>query len=117
MASRSTLSVSVTAVSIATGDKECIDLPNKALTELFTHKETIDEDDIITVNIMLYLKDWCNISHEAYYKLAKLCKGMPRHYKLKQNISELNSFWDIKPNPNDLSNSPWKNVFISNYRA
>ena len=95
------LPVSVTAVSMATGDKECIDLPDSALTELFTHEETIDEDDVNTVNMMLYLKDWHNISHEAYHELAKVCKDMPRHYKLKQKISELNSLWDIKPTPND----------------
>ena len=85
------LPVSVTAVSMATGDKECIDLPDSALTELFTHEETIDEDDVNTVNMMLYLKDWHNISHEVYHELAQVCKDMPRHYKLKQKISMLNS--------------------------
>ena len=58
------LPVSVTVVSMATGDKEC-------LAELFRHEETIDVDDINIVNMMLYLKDCHNISHET--SCAKIC--------------------------------------------
>ena len=90
----------VTAISMATGKAESIDLPNSALADLFRHEE-VDENDVDAVNMMLYIKDWHNISHEAYHELAKLCKEMPRHYRLKQRISELNSLWDVKPTPND----------------
>ena len=69
--------MSVTAVSMATGKTETIDLPSSALAELFRHEEEVDGDDIDKVNMMLYIKDWHNISHEAYHELAKLCKEMP----------------------------------------
>ena len=73
------LPVSVTAVSMATGKTESIDLPTSALAELFRHEDEIDENDVDAVNMMLYIKDW-HISHEAYHELAKLCKEMPRQY-------------------------------------
>ena len=92
--------MSVTAISMVTGKAESIRLPNSALAELFRHEE-VDEDDVDAVNMMLYIKDWHNVSHEAYHELAKLCKEMPQHYRLKQRISELNSLWDIKPTPHD----------------
>ena len=34
--------------------------------------------------------------------MAKLCKAMPRHYKLKMKISELNHLWEIQPTPNGI---------------
>lgn len=76
------LPVSVTAVSMATGKTESIDLPTSALAELFRHEDKIDENDVDAVNMMLYIKDWHNISHEAYHELAKLCKEMLRQYIL-----------------------------------
>ena len=32
--------------------------------------------------------------------MAKVCKQMPRHYKLKNRIAELNKLWHIRPTPN-----------------
>ena len=46
------LQVSVTAVSMATGKTESIDLPNSALAELFRHEDEIDENDVDAVNMM-----------------------------------------------------------------
>ena len=31
--------------------------------------------------------------------MAQLFKGMPRHYKLKERIAELNKLWEIRPTP------------------
>lgn len=77
-----------------------IDLRNQALAELFQCEE-VDEDDLDMINMALYLKDWYNISHDAYHELAKLSKELLRQYKLKRRISELNSLWNICPTPND----------------
>ena len=49
--------------------------------------------------MMLYVKDKYNISGSAYHELASLCREMPRHYRLKQRITELNSKWNIIPTP------------------
>ena len=32
--------------------------------------------------------------------MSKICRQMPRHYKVKQRIAELNSMWNIRPTPN-----------------
>ena len=34
--------------------------------------------------------------------MAKACKEMPRHYKLKNRIVELNKLWNIRPTPNGM---------------
>ena len=49
--------------------------------------------------MMLFIKDKYNVSGSAYYEMASLCSQMPRHYRLKQRISELNSKWSIRPTP------------------
>lgn len=48
---------------------------------------------------MLYVKDRFNVSGQAYHEMASLCKQLPRHYRLKQRISELNDEWEIIPTP------------------
>ena len=88
------------------------------------HEEATMEDeqaDVDRLNMTLYLKDRHNISGimlltthtvelsiiilfichvgSAYHELAQLFKGMPRHYKLKKRISELNAKWNIFPTP------------------
>ena len=48
---------------------------------------TTDECD--TISMMLYVKDRYDISNKAYHEMARICRGMPRHYLLKQRITEL----------------------------
>ena len=52
---------------------------------------------------MLFIKDWYNVSDGAYHELAKVCKEMPRQYRLRQRITELNSLWNIRPTPNNTN--------------
>lgn len=61
--------------------------------------EELTEKDADIVSMMLYIKDRYNISGSAYHELASLCHQMPRHYRLKDRISELNSKWRIVPTP------------------
>lgn len=61
----------------------------------------MDDSALDTVNI-LYLKNWYNISHGAYHKLAKVCKEMPRQFKIQERISELNKLWKFSPTPNNM---------------
>ena len=49
--------------------------------------------------MMLLIKDSYNVSSDAYHEFAKLTKEMPRHYRLKKQISELNCLWKIVPTP------------------
>ncbi len=49
--------------------------------------------------MILFVKDWYNVSGDAYHELASICKELPWHYKIKQRIAELNRRWNIKPTP------------------
>ena len=81
-----------------TGETETITLetPN-----LHSAQDSLDETELDTLNMMLYVKDKYNISGCAYHEMAQLCKKMPRHYQLKQRIAELNKLWNIFPTPNN----------------
>ena len=61
--------------------------------------ESLPHNDQDIVSMMLYVKDRYNISGNAYHEMASLCRQMPRHYTLKQRISELNAQWNIYPTP------------------
>ena len=37
-----------------------------------------------------------------FHEMAKLCRAMPRHYKLQLKVAELNHLWDIRPTPNGI---------------
>ena len=64
-------------------------------------QDSLNETKLDILNMMLYIKDKYNISGSAYHEMAQLCKEMPRHYQLKQRISELNKLWKIFPTPNN----------------
>jgi hypothetical protein len=87
------------------------------------------EEEVNIINMILYLKDRYNISGvfsticvctwcicvvmlcvtcyvpivyiigNAYHEMAQLFKSMPRHYKLKNRISQLNTLWNISLTP------------------
>ena len=63
------------------------------------NEEEIGEQEADVVSMMLYVKDRYNISGSAYHELASLCRQMPRHYRLKERIAELNLKWSIQPTP------------------
>lgn len=59
----------------------------------------VSEEEVDTINMMLYVKDKFNVSGGAYHEMAQLCRDLPRHYKLKDRIAELNKLWNIRPTP------------------
>ena len=90
----------VTVQNNTTGSTEVININPE---ELFGPQGSLaSEKDVDILNMMLYVKDKYNISGTAYHEMAQLCKNMPRHYKLKERISELNKFWNIHPMPDDV---------------
>ncbi len=50
----------------------------------------------------MYVKDSYNISGSPYHKLASICKGLPKHYTIKQRNRELNRKWNIQSTPNGI---------------
>ena len=59
----------------------------------------ITNDQVDTLNMMLYIKDRYNVSGGAYHEMAQICKALPRHYRLKDRVAELNKRWNIHPTP------------------
>ncbi len=62
-------------------------------------EENISDGEVDTLNMLLYVKNRFDVSGGAYHEMAQLCREMPRHYKLKDRIAELNKLWDIRPTP------------------
>ena len=78
-----------------TGDAETIKFDTQALLG----EEEVPEEDLDKLDMTIYIKDRYNISGNAYHEMAQLFKEMPRHYKVKDRIKELNKAWNIKPTP------------------
>ena len=91
--------VSVTVLNSETNELEIVTLRKDIENALHLQGEQISEKEADLVSMMLYIKDRYNISGSAYHELASLCGQMPRHYRLKERIAELNSKWSIFPTP------------------
>ena len=72
---------------------------DRDLEKVLHLRERISPPDQELVMMMLYIKDKHNISGNAYHEMASICKQMPRSYRLKQKIAELNSKWNLFPTP------------------
>ena len=62
-------------------------------------QDAISDDDLDTLNMILYVKDRYNVSGQAYHEFVKICKQLPQHWKIKKHIKELNNQWNIHPTP------------------
>ena len=91
--------ISIQVRNLESGNVETITLNQADSVSLFGSNERISEDNLDVINMMLYVKDWYNVSGEAYHEFASICKELPRHYKIKDRIRELNKLWNIKPTP------------------
>lgn len=83
--------------NVKTGTTETIELDAEVFGQ---DAENLSSDDLQTINMMLFIKDKFNVSSWAYHELAKVCKSMPRYYKIQRRIAELNLQWNITPTPN-----------------
>ena len=91
--------LSVKVQSTKTGKTEFIDLRNEDVEDVFGSGD-VSDNHVDTLNMMLFVKDWYNVSHSAYHEFAKICKQMPRQYKIGDRIKELNKLWNIRATPN-----------------
>ena len=83
------------------GVPETITLRSDHLGE-YSEDENMDEQYSDKITMALYIKDRYSISGQAYHEMASIFKQMPRHYRLKQRMAELNSMWNIFPTPNGI---------------
>ena len=91
--------ISLTVMNHSTKSSEIFQLQHNMDSLFDLDGESFDRNDEERVLMMLYIKDKHNVPGRVYHELASLCKQMPRHYKLKQNIIERNSLWKILPTP------------------
>lgn len=91
--------VKVVVMNSETRELEQITLRKDLERALNARGEHISRDEADMISMMLYVKDKYHVSGNAYHEMASLCREMPRHYKLKQKIAELNSRWNFKPTP------------------
>ena len=90
----------VTVKNNTTNDIEIININSDEL--LGPQGSSATEEEVDLLNMMLYIKDKYNVSGAAYHEMAQLCKSMPRHYKLKDRITELNTLCKIFPMPDGI---------------
>ena len=55
--------------------------------------------DDCSLEMVLYVKEWFDLSNAAYHELSMVCRGLPRSWKMKDFVQCLNSLWKIKPCP------------------
>ena len=92
--------IQLTVRNIDTGDEEIIDMNVEEVKAIFGENfEDEEDEDFDTVNMMLMIKDTYQVSGNAYHEFARVSKQMPRHFRLKRRIAELNSLWKISPTP------------------
>ena len=80
-------------------ERQTVFLSRSDSISLFGSVDDTSKENLAIINMLLFVKDWYNISGEAYHELASICKALPRHYGIKQRITELNRLWNIKPTP------------------
>ncbi len=70
------------------------------LSHALATTEQLSNEESDMVSMMLFVKDRYDVSGRACHEMAKVCQQMPRHYRVKENIAELNKLWDIRCTPN-----------------
>ena len=92
--------ISVQIVNKSTKQVEEIVLGN--VEDILGDSNDVHPNDLDRLDMLLFVKDSFGISDAAYHEMAQLCNKLPRHYKIKERIKELNTLWNIKPLPNDI---------------
>lgn len=52
--------------------------------------ETLTDEDMDKMNLLLYTRETLNVSNEAYHELSMICKDLPRSWKVQERIKAIN---------------------------
>ena len=74
-----------------TQEYETLTLVDKEDIQTSSRTETLTNEEIDEINLLLYTKERFNISNEAYHEFAMICKDLPRSWKVQERIKALNS--------------------------
>ena len=75
--------------------KEVEQIELEILEDLLGAGSEVHMNDLDMLDMMLFVKDSHSVSDTAYHEMAQLCKELPRQYKIKERIKELNKHWNI----------------------
>ena len=78
---------------------ETINLINEDEIDPSSDTETITNEEIDEINLLLYTKERFNISNDAYHELSMTCKDLPRSWKVQERIKSLNRKWKLSETP------------------
>ena len=82
-----------------TNSYEILNLSEGCKIDPELEKEVLDKNDLDELNMMLYVKWKFGNSNQAYHDPSVVCNSMPRSWKIKDRIKQLNEKWDIRPTP------------------
>ena len=52
--------------------------------------ETLTDEDIDEMNLLLYTRERLNVSNKAYHELSMIYKDLPRSWKVQERIKAIN---------------------------
>lgn len=84
-----------------THEYEMITLLDEEEVDTSCHTETLTDEEIDKINLLLYTKDRFNISNEAYHELSMTCNGLPKSWRVQEKINYLNAKWSLSETPGD----------------
>lgn len=88
-------------MKINTHEYETLTLVDKENIQDSSQTETLTDEDIDQINLLLYTKERFNVSNEAYHELSMICKDLPRSWKVRERIKAINSKWNLSSTPGD----------------
>ncbi|KAJ7391497.1 hypothetical protein OS493_018546 [Desmophyllum pertusum] len=88
-------------MKINTHEYETLTLVDEENIKDSSQTETLTDEDIDQINLLLYTKERFNVSNEAYHELSMICKDLPRSWKVRERIKAINSKWNLSSTPGD----------------
>ena len=78
---------------------ETINLVNDEEISTSSHTETLTNEELDDISLLLYTKERFNLSNDAYHELSMTCKELPRSWKVQERIKALNGKWKLSETP------------------
>ena len=78
---------------------DVLDLSEGCDIDMNVDNTVLDKNDLDELNLMLYVKEKFGVSNQAYHEMSIACKSLPRSWKLKDRVKEMNNKWNIRLTP------------------
>ena len=78
---------------------DVLDLSEGCDIDMNVDNTVLDKNGLDELNVMLYVNEKFGISNQAYHEISMACKSLPRSWKLKDRVKEMNNKWNIRLTP------------------